>query len=126
MNDDLVTLITPPTEFEANLLAIVLQDNGVEAKVFAIPTVGIGIPLSGGLQGVPLQVRASDVEKARQILLENKRHSVDIDWDELELSGSEEPFKGRGIPLYVKVIVVVIITWFIVSYAASFLNFIFV
>ena len=126
MNDDLVTLVTPPTEFEANLLAIVLQDNGVEAKVFAIPTIGIGIPLSGGLQGVPLQVRASDVEKARQILLENKRHSVDIDWDELELSGSEEPFKGRGIPLYVKAIVVVIIVWFIAGYSASLLNFIFV
>ena len=126
MKEDLVTLVTPPTEFEANLLAIVLQDNGIEAKVFGIPTIGIGVPLSCGLQGVPLQVRASDVKRAREILLENKRNSIDIDWDDLELAGSGEPFKGRGIPLYVKAIVVIIIVWLIARYAALILNFIFV
>ena len=42
MSDDLVTIVTPATEFEANILAIVLKDNGIEAFVFATPTIGIG------------------------------------------------------------------------------------
>jgi hypothetical protein len=91
MSKDLVTLITPATEFEANLLAIVLRDHGIDAFVFATSSIGIGVNLSGGTMGVPIQVRSEDVEMARQVLLDNKRHSIDIDWDELENSGNETP-----------------------------------
>ena len=90
MSKDLVTLVAPQTEFEANILAIVLRDNGIDAFVFALPAVGIGVNLIQGTTGVPLQVRKEDLEVARQILLDNKRNSIDIDWDELELSGSDE------------------------------------
>ncbi len=89
MSKDLVTLTTPATEFEANVLAIVLRDNGIEAFVFATSSIGIGVNLSGGSVGVPLQVRKEDVDMARQVLLDNKRHSIDIDWEELELTGSD-------------------------------------
>jgi len=88
MSQDLVTLMTVPSEFEANLLAIVLKDNGIEAFVFASSASGIGVPLSGGTIGIPLQVREDDVAKATQILATNKQDSIDIDWDELELAGS--------------------------------------
>ncbi|MAI67604.1 MAG: hypothetical protein CMJ26_06985 [Phycisphaerae bacterium] len=91
MSKDLVTLVSPSTEFEANLLAIVLRDYGIDAFVFATSTIGIGVNLSGGTVGVPLQVRREDIDMARQVLLDNKRHSIDIDWDELELSGTEIP-----------------------------------
>ncbi|MDG1137798.1 MAG: hypothetical protein P8N28_05990 [Phycisphaerales bacterium] len=91
MSKDLVTLVSPSTEFEANLLAIVLRDHGIDAFVFATSTIGIGVNLSGGTVGVPLQVRREDIDMARQVLLDNKRHSIDIDWDELELSGTEIP-----------------------------------
>jgi hypothetical protein len=87
---DLVTLIVPPSEFEANLLAIVLRDHGIDVFVFASAHLGIGVPLSHGRFGVPMQVRREDVEEARQILLDNRRDSVDIDWDELELEGDED------------------------------------
>lgn len=91
MSKDLVTLITLATEFEANILAIVLRDHGIDAFVFATSSIGIGVHLSGGTMGVPIQVRSEDVEMARQVLLDNKRHSIDIDWDELENSGNETP-----------------------------------
>jgi len=90
MSKDLVTLICPPTEFEANILAIVLRDNGIEAFVFATPAIGVGIGLSEGWRGIPLQVKKEDVEMARHVLLDNKRHSIDIDWDELQLSGKDD------------------------------------
>ncbi len=101
MSEDLVTLICPPTEFEANVLAIVLRDNGIEAFVFATPTIGVGVGLSAGQLGVPLQVMRKDVVMARQVLLENKRNSIDIDWEELELTDCEtlvrEEFKPMPI-----------------------------
>ena len=90
MSKDLVTLLCPPTEFEANILAIVLRDHGIEAFVFAAPSIGVGIGLSEGWRGIPLQVKKEDVEMARHVLLDNKRHSIDIDWDELQLSGKDD------------------------------------
>ena len=89
MSKDLVTLICPPTEFEANILAIVLRDHGIEAFVFATPTIGVGVGLSSGWRGVPLQVKKEDMKIARQVLLDNKRHSIDIDWDELQISDED-------------------------------------
>ena len=79
MSVDLVTLTTAPTEFEANLLAIVLKDHGIEAFVFASPGSALGVQLSGGTVGVPLQVREDDLVEAQQILASNKRDSIDID-----------------------------------------------
>ncbi len=99
MSKDLVTLICPPTEFEANILAIVLRDNGIEAFVFATPTIGVGVGLSAGRLGVPLQVMREDVDSARQVLLDNKRNSIDIDWDELELSGEATKVRDRYKPM---------------------------
>ncbi len=90
MSKDLVTLVAPQTEFEANILAIVLRDHGIDAFVFALPAIGMGVNLSQGTVGVPLQVRQEDIEVARQILLDNKQNSIDIDWDELERSGGDE------------------------------------
>ena len=81
--------MTVPSEFEANLLAIVLRDNDIEAFVFGSSASGIGVPFSGGTIGIPLQVRQDDVDKAAQVLAANKRNSIDIDWDELELAGSD-------------------------------------
>jgi hypothetical protein len=95
MSVDLVTLTTAPTEFEANLLAIVLKDHGIEAFVFASPGSALGVQLSGGTVGVPLQVREDDLVEAKQILAFNKRDSIDIDWDELELAGKD--FSETGV-----------------------------
>ncbi|MCH2146922.1 MAG: DUF2007 domain-containing protein [Phycisphaerales bacterium] len=129
MSDDLVTIITPATEFEANVLAIVLKDNGIEAFVFATPTIGIGVPLSGGTSGVPLQVARDDVERAKQILHENKRHSIDIDWEELSPEGSDEPYRPSMMHRFFKVLAIVVAIWmvgsFLVSIVVSIVNFVF-
>ena len=66
---------------------IVLKENGIEAFVFASASSGLGVSLSGGTIGVPLQVRQEDVSEAKQVLTANKRDSIDIDWGELELAG---------------------------------------
>lgn len=104
MSRDLVTLICPQTEFEANVLAIVLRDHGIEAFVFATPAIGVGVGLSSGWMGVPLQVKKEDVEIARQVLLDNKRHSIDIDWDELQMPGEDNlEYDSRPMPITARI-----------------------
>jgi hypothetical protein len=107
MSNELVTLVAPPTEFEANILAIVLKDNGIEAFVFGGPGLAIGVSFNQGTIGVPLQVRSCDVEKATQILIDNKRHSIDIDWDELQSFGknddAKEPFEPVLMPITARI-----------------------
>ena len=125
MNEDLITIITPQTEFEANVLAIVLRDHGIEAFVFATPTIGIGVPLSGGMRGVPLQVARGDVERAQQILLENRRHSIDIDWDELSPDGTDEPYRQSIMKKFFKVLTILLAIWMIGSILISIFNFVF-
>jgi len=87
---DLVTLIAPQSEFEANILAIVLRDHGIDAHVFSSAHLGMGIPLSHGTYGVPLQVQQKDLVKAREVLLNNRRDSIDIAWDELDFAGNDD------------------------------------
>ena len=103
MSKDLVTLVCLPTEFEANILAIVLRDNGIDGFVFATPTIGVGVGLNLGQLGVPLQVKREDVENARQVLLENKRHSIDIDWDELEAGDNDYSDFPKPMPITARV-----------------------
>jgi len=104
MSEGLVTLVSPQTEFEANILAIVLRDNGIDAFVFGSSGSGMGVSFSSGGLGIPLQVREEDVEHARQVLLDNKRHSIDIDWDELEYVGTEEePYVVKQMPITARI-----------------------
>ena len=104
MSKDLVTIISPPTEFEANVLAIVLKDNGIDAFVFGTPAIGMGVHLNGGVLGVSVQVRREDFEMAHQVLIDNKRNSIDIDWDDFERSADEENYDVyRPMPITARV-----------------------
>jgi len=128
--NDLVTVLTPPTEFEANVLAIVLRDHGIDAHVFAVPIIGVGIPLSGGTFGVPLQVPSGDLERAKKILADNKNHSIDIDWDSMQFDTREVNHSNSNIKRLAKVLFK-LFTWtvilsFLASLIASLLNFAFV
>ncbi|MCH2135131.1 MAG: hypothetical protein MK101_00960 [Phycisphaerales bacterium] len=96
MSDDpdrLVTVTSAATEFAANVAVAVLADHGIEAKAFAglASWWGVGGPGKGStFWNIPVQVRARDLERARAALTENKRDSVDIDWDAVELGDRED------------------------------------
>jgi len=123
MSKDLVTLFCPPTEFEANVLAIVLKDNGIEAFVFATPTMGVGVGLNAGRLGVPIQVKREDLEMARQILLDNKQHSVDIDWNELGVGDDDDSvFVPKPMPIAAKVALVFVVLAFVAMALLNILN----
>jgi len=81
--DQLVTLTTATSEFTAHLTIAVLADAGIEAFSFGSTSTTFGLT-GEAMQarwGVPVQVRRSDLDRARNALTANKRDSIDIDWD---------------------------------------------
>ena len=98
--DELVTLTTRPTEFEANVLVAVLEEAGIEA--FAFGAMRAALPLSERLTSVPVQVRRRDLEQAKAALAQNVADSVDLDWDEVDVGERDDnlPLTQRnGLPL---------------------------
>jgi hypothetical protein len=102
--DDLVTLVSTQTEFEANTLVAVLRSAGIQA--FAFGALSTLLPIGQRVMPAQVQVRKADVEVARAILKRNESDSVDLDWDEIDVGQREDnlPLKqhGSGMPLVVK------------------------
>ena len=82
-----VTLTNASTEFAANIIVAILADAGIQANAFANAAQAFGMAGRGAPSffKVPVQVRTSDLERARSILASNKRDSVDIDWDAVDV-----------------------------------------
>ena len=102
--DDLVTLTTKPTEFEANILVAVLREAGIEA--FAFGTSAAMLELSPRITPAYVQVRQADLERAREALKQNVADSVDLDWDEVDVGVREDdlPLNTPGrMPLIIKI-----------------------
>lgn len=86
--DDLVTLTTRPTEFEAHTLVAVLEEAGIDAYAFG--AMHALLPLSERIVAVPIQVRRRDLERAQAALAQNVADSVDLDWDEVDVGERED------------------------------------
>ena len=87
-DDDLVTLTTRATEFEAQTLVAVLQEAGINAFAFgAIPAME---PLGQRLTPAVVQVRRADLQLAQAALNQNVADSVDLDWNEVDVGESED------------------------------------
>jgi hypothetical protein len=86
--DDLVTVTTCATEFEAQTKAAVLREADIDAVVFA--AAHAALPLGGKFFGVPVQVRAADVDRAKAALAENKIQAASVDWDSVDIGVRED------------------------------------
>ncbi|MEM7227854.1 MAG: hypothetical protein AAF432_03470 [Planctomycetota bacterium] len=86
--DDLVTIVTTETEFEAESLAVVLRDAGIDAFTFGSSF--SALPVQQHWNRVPLQVRRRDAERAKARLDRVKQDSVDIDWDSVDLGERDD------------------------------------
>lgn len=88
----LVTVHLATSEFEAQTVAAVLRDREIEAVVFSAAISAFGLDGVGNrmLGGIPVQVRACDLERATAALRANKFLSDSVDWDAVEV-GDEDP-----------------------------------
>ena len=93
--DDLVTLTTVETQFQAGIIVAVLEDTGI--KAFSFGALNALYPISQRITPVVVQVRQGDLEAARAALKQNVADSVDIDWDEVDVGELEDaaPSKPR-------------------------------
>ncbi len=94
--DQLVTLTTATSEFTAHLLLAILEDAGIDAFTFGSTgtTLGVTGQSTNPRWGVPVQVRRRDLDRARSTLQANRRDSVDIDWDMVDV-GAEVQGTGQ-------------------------------
>ncbi len=125
--DRLETLLVATSEFAANAVVVVLEDAGIEARAFGTVQGGLGFPLGHHTfgWGTPVQVRASDLERARHALDQARRDSIDIDWDSVELGepeGNSPPLTtGMPIPARLAFFVTAIMVLILLAVAAVML-----
>ena len=88
--DQLVTITMATSEFTAHILIAILDDAGIEAMSFGSTgtTLGVTGQIANPRWGVPVQVRRRDADAAKAVLLANRRDSIDIDWDMVDVGQS--------------------------------------
>ena len=90
-HDDLAVVVRVPTEFEAHTIAAILHESGIEATVApGAPTWTGQIALGATDQGSAVVVRSADLRRARTVLDESDRDSVDLNWDEVDVGDRED------------------------------------
>lgn len=94
--DDLKTVVSCMTEFEAATKVAVLEEAGIDAFIFG--AAHSALPLNQKFLSVPVQVRASDLERARAALCENSADAPSIDWDSVDLGERDDdlPLRAPG------------------------------
>jgi hypothetical protein len=91
--DDLVTLTKVRNEFEAGIIVATLKEEGIEAVAFG--AFRNFLPVDTRFTGVPIQVRKSDLERAREALAEAGEMPADVDWGEIDVGEREDQLPLR-------------------------------
>lgn len=96
----LVTVRVASTEFEAQTIAAVLRDGGVDAAVFGVAIGAFGLSGTSGrlLGGVPVQVRAVDLDRAKGVLRANAFLADSVDWDSVDVGEEDGAARQLGTP----------------------------
>jgi hypothetical protein len=95
---ELVTVHVAASDFEAQTIAAVLRDGGVEAAVFGAALGAFGLTGSGSrlLGGVPVQVRAGDLDRAKGVLRANQYRADSVDWDSVDVGDEDDAARRLG------------------------------
>ena len=89
--NDPAVVVRVPTEFEAQTIATILRDGGIESSVFTDAPSWTGqVPISPTARGSAVIVRRTDLQRALAILRESEQASVDLDWDEVDVGERED------------------------------------
>lgn len=94
----LVTVHLATSEFEAQTVAAILRDREIDVAVFGTAIQAFGLDGVGNrmLGGVPVQVRAEDLERAKSALRSNKFLADSVDWDSVDVGEEDESAKKLG------------------------------
>lgn len=105
--DEPAVVVRVASEFEAHTIAAILRESGIDATVTpGAPSWTGQVPVSPTARGSAVLVRHDDLERARSVLRESERDSVDLDWDEVDVGEREDnlPLSPVGrMPLLAKI-----------------------
>jgi Putative prokaryotic signal transducing protein len=90
MNQDaeqLKTLTTVRTEFEASAIVSALEAESIRANAVGGYTAGFRTEAPGGVSVI---VAEGDLERAKVILDELRRHGADVDWSQVDVDNPED------------------------------------
>jgi hypothetical protein len=98
----IVTLARVATPFEAHALVAILDDEEIESWVAEREISGPSIP-APARESVTINVRSSDLVRARAAIEGRKSDSIDIDWDSIDVGERDDQLPlttvGRVPPL---------------------------
>jgi hypothetical protein len=86
-DEKLKTLTTASNDFEASAIVSALEAEGIRATAVGGYTAGFRTEAPGG---VAVIVGEPDLEKAKQILDELRKHGAEVDWSKVDVDKPED------------------------------------
>jgi hypothetical protein len=85
--EDLKTLTTVTNEFEASAIVSALEAEGIRATAVGGYTAGFRAEVPGGVSVI---VGEADLERAKKVLEELRRHGAEVDWSQVDVDEPED------------------------------------
>jgi pheromone shutdown protein TraB len=86
-DEKLKTLTTVTTEFEATAIISALEAENIRAQAVGGYTAGFRAESPGGVSVI---VAEQDLERAKSILAELRRHGAGVDWSQVDVDAPED------------------------------------
>ncbi|MBM4112243.1 MAG: hypothetical protein FJ253_02540 [Phycisphaerae bacterium] len=83
-------------EFEARTIVAVLEDAGLEARIFVLGNLGLPHSLTPGSTGIPVHVRRSKIAQARRALDASREVGASVDWESIDMGDEPPPTQARS------------------------------
>jgi hypothetical protein len=85
--EDLKTLTTVTYDFEASAIVSALEAEGIRATAVGGYTAGFRAEAPGGFSVI---VGEADLERAKKVLEELRRHGAEVDWSQVDVDKPED------------------------------------
>lgn len=122
--DPMVPFMNARDEFEARTIVAVLEDAGLEARIFVLGNLGLPHSMGPGVTGVPVHVRRSRVAQAQRVLDESREVGASVDWESVDI-GDERPTPPRRAPsmgAIARSAMIVLLAGFVTAIVAWWMN----
>jgi hypothetical protein len=86
-DEDLKTLTTVTNDFEGSAIVSALEAEGIRARAVGGYTAGFRAEAPGSVSVI---VAEADLERAKKVLDELRRHGAEVDWSQVDVDRPED------------------------------------
>jgi len=91
--EQLKTLTTVTNDFEASAIVSALEAEDIRARAVGGYIAGFRAEVPGGVSVI---VAETDLERAKQVLDELRRHGADVDWSQVDVDKPDDETAASG------------------------------